>query len=163
MPVATPKQTTQYARQNPRNCTCVHQKILADCCMNIGCLVLHIGLTRYNAEPTCRYSSSQINVAIHVRLGDRNRQDLKQSDQYIDLLEDFMDTISSRVSSTGHDPPMFHIFSETQDPCPSPKNGVFKEFSRWPIDMQQVRIDMQQVQSYAKSGYYQPASMWQFR
>jgi len=96
-------------------------------------------LTRYNAGPTCGYSSSQLNVAIHVRLGDRNRQDLKQSDEYIDLLEDFMDTISSRVSSIGHDPPLFHIFSETKDPCPSPNNGVFKEFSRWPIDMQQVR------------------------
>lgn len=93
---------------------------------------------RYNPEPICNYSPSQIDVAIHVRLGDRDMRDKKPSEQYFDLLEDFMDTISARVSNSGPTLPMFHIFSETKTPCPSTKNGAFEEFSRWPVDLDQV-------------------------
>lgn len=94
---------------------------------------------RYDSEPECQFSPSRVDVAIHVRLGDRVAEDDGNSlDTYFDLLEDFMTTVSSALSRMGQEPPFFHIFSEVVSPCPSSDGGYFEEFPRWPVNEDQV-------------------------
>lgn len=93
---------------------------------------------RYDHRPECRYSPSRRHVAIHVRLGDR--ADVHGGVQdYFELLEEFMDLVALAFSDQGHDPPMFHVFSETAFDCPSPGEGFFEEFPLWPIEEDEVR------------------------
>lgn len=75
---------------------------------------------------------------MHVRLGDRAVGGQEPNEEYFDLLEHFMNTVESSVSRQGGNT-VFHIFSETREPCPSSHNGVFEEFTRWPVDLHQVR------------------------
>ena len=92
---------------------------------------------RHSTEPQCAFSPSTLDVAIHVRLGDRKES--LDDDAYFDYLEDFMGNVTSAVLARGHDRPVFHIFSETSSPCPSTEDGKFPEFTRWPVEMNQVR------------------------
>lgn len=62
--------------------------------------------------------------------------------RYIELLENFMDTVSAVVVEQGQEAPTFHIFSETQEPCPPTETGAFLEFPAWPVERDQVLISM---------------------
>ena len=50
-----------------------------------------------------------------------------------------MTTVSHEVVGKGLEPPLFHIFSETLNPCPSGETGLFDEFPTWPVELDQVR------------------------
>lgn len=60
--------------------------------------------------------------------------------EYFRLLEDFMDTVSAAVVGQGEEPPLFHVFSETQQPCPSHDTRAFDEFPDWPVEPDQVSM-----------------------
>lgn len=94
---------------------------------------------RYDHEPHCRYNHNKLNFAVHVRLGDRVQFLTDTESVYLEYLERFMDHVTESVVLRGLDPPMFHIFSETANPCPSTVNGTFAEFPSWPVEMEQVR------------------------
>lgn len=109
---------------------------------------IHVERTR-DPDDKCNFSPSRTNIAIHVRLGDRDGdQGLTTSAQdaatkharYYDMLEEFMATVSAAVIREGEALPVFHIFSETSEPCPSKDTGAFEEFLRWPVETEQVRI-----------------------
>ena len=103
-------------------------------------------LVRYDHTAECMYSRTEVlNFAIHVRLGDRARALTKVRDGYFEVLEAFMDTVTSVVVLRGYLPPVFHIFSETSLPCPNTYNGTFDEFPDWPVDMDQVRKGLKLV------------------
>lgn len=70
-------------------------------------------------------------------MGDRRGVEEVDSD-YFDLLESFMETVSREVVGLGHASPLFHVFSETLEPCPSADTGRFDEFPTWPLDLAQV-------------------------
>lgn len=70
-------------------------------------------------------------------MGDR-RAFQQGSSQYFQHLESFMDVVSTEVVEMGLEPPVFHVFSETVLPCPSPHAGLFDEFSTWPVELDQV-------------------------
>ena len=95
-------------------------------------------LNRYDQRPQCSYGSSQLDFAIHVRLGDRSKLIVEDFEAYIVLLESFMDTVTESVLDRGLDKPVFHVFSETSVPCPSLANGTFAEFRMWPVETDQV-------------------------
>lgn len=50
-----------------------------------------------------------------------------------------MDTVSAAALRQREVLPVFHIFSETLEPCPSTETGAFDEFLRWPVDTDEVR------------------------
>lgn len=50
-----------------------------------------------------------------------------------------MDTVTAAVEEKGQPAPMFHIYSETIDPCPAQDTGTFPEFPGWPVELDQVR------------------------
>lgn len=75
---------------------------------------------------------------MHVRMGDR-REYQDGSLDYFNLLNQFMDTFSREAAGKGLERPMFHIFSETVQPCPSRETGLFDEFPLWPAELDQVR------------------------
>ncbi|CAM9391908.1 unnamed protein product, partial [Scytosiphon promiscuus] len=83
------------------------------------------------------YDPSRLHFAVHVRMGDRHRFADKHPD-YVKRLEDVMSTISHEVTQKGLPEPLFHVFSETVDPCPSETTGVFGEFRAWPVVDDQV-------------------------
>ncbi|CAN0029784.1 unnamed protein product [Scytosiphon promiscuus] len=94
-------------------------------------------------QQECKFEFSQTNIAIHVRLGDRDGHQgagrpNKHHGNYFDKLEDFMDTVSAGILRQGEAPPVFHIFSETAQPCPSKTTGAFDEFLRWPVETDQI-------------------------
>lgn len=92
---------------------------------------------RYNETPECGYESSELNFALHLRMGDR--RDLEgATPEYFSLLEDFIEVVTQEVVRKGHATPKFHIFSEALYPCPSPENGTFVEFPLWPVERDQV-------------------------
>ncbi|CAN0144776.1 unnamed protein product [Scytosiphon promiscuus] len=102
----------------------------------------------FPAEQNCNFAASGPNIAIHVRLGDRDgHQSLTKLEKgepvnhndYFDKLEDFMDTVSAAALQQGGALPVFHIFSETAEPCPSTETGAFDEFLRWPVQIDQVK------------------------
>lgn len=88
----------------------------------------------------CAFDPSRLNFAIHVRLGDRTK--IQGIDaEYYELLDLFMDTVTSAVLAKGLSPPLFHIFSETSQPCPPADSRIFEEFSMWPpVDPYEVRL-----------------------
>ena len=49
-----------------------------------------------------------------------------------------MDIITKEVVSQGQVPPLFHIFSQTKEECPSEETGAFAEFPKWPLDPEEV-------------------------
>lgn len=100
-------------------------------------LRLPMGIVRYDQAPECEYSSSGLNFALHLRMGDRRDIEPVTSEYFL-LLEDFMETLTEEVEGKGHASPMFHVFSEALYPCPSPENGTFKEFPRWTVERDQV-------------------------
>ncbi|CAM9646251.1 unnamed protein product [Scytosiphon promiscuus] len=102
---------------------------------------------RFPAEQECEFAPSRPNIGIHVRLGDRDgHQSSMESTngepvnhkKYFDKLEGFMDTVSAAALRQGGALPVFHIFSETSEPCPSVETGAFSEFLRWPVEFDQV-------------------------
>lgn len=95
---------------------------------------------RFEEQPECMYSSSpkELNFAIHVRLGDRLKTLKSSMNSYFEYLERFMDRVTTAVTQRGLDPPTFHVFSETVEPCPSEETGTFPEFPIWPIEPYQV-------------------------
>lgn len=94
-------------------------------------------LCRYDQAPDCSYGSSELNFALHLRMGDR-REIEQVTFEYFEYLDDFMDTVTQAVLDKGRDAPMFHVFSEALMPCPSTVNGTFAEFPLWPVEMDQV-------------------------
>lgn len=101
-------------------------------------LSLSVGGIRFNTSHECAYDTSRLNFAIHVRLGDRKvfwNGDL----EYFRLLDAFMDVVTKGVLDMGLPSPLFHVFSETLQPCPPPDTGIFPEFSAWPpVELDQV-------------------------
>lgn len=98
-----------------------------------------VSMNRHDENPHCRYESSRLHFAIHVRMGDRHRFADEHPD-YVKRLEEVMSTISQEVTRKGLPEPLFHIFSETVDSCPSEKTGVFGEFPAWPVTSDQVAV-----------------------
>lgn len=96
-------------------------------------------LARYDEDLECAYAPDRLNFGLHVRMGDR-RAFQEGTLEYFELLEGFMDTVSTEVVNKGLQPPLFHIFSETLVPCPSLDTGLFDEFPAWPVDLDEVRI-----------------------
>lgn len=94
--------------------------------------------SRYDEAPKCAYGSSQLDFAIHVRLGDRAKLMPGDHSDYIGLLEAFMEAVTERVVNKTHTAPVFHVFSETSQPCPSQENGTFEEFPFWQVVLDQV-------------------------
>lgn len=95
---------------------------------------------RYNEtqEEACGgYESSELNFALHVRMGDRRDME-GATPAYFSLLEDFMEVVTEGVVGRGHAAPTFHVFSEALYPCPSQENGTFHEFPLWPVERDQV-------------------------
>lgn len=62
--------------------------------------------------------------------------------EYFQLLDRFMITVSLEVVGKGLESPLFHIFSETLVPCPSEETGLFDEFPTWPVELDQVREEV---------------------
>lgn len=71
-------------------------------------------------------------------MGDRENAKLSL-EQYPLRLNAFMDTVSMVVVKMGFEAPMFHIFSETQEPCPHEDTLKFDEFPLWPLDAKEVK------------------------
>lgn len=84
-------------------------------------------------------SPEELNIAIHVRLGDRTSILHGFESSYLLYIETFITTVAAAVTRRGLDTPLFHVFSETWLPCPTERNGTFAEFPAWPIDTYQVR------------------------
>lgn len=91
----------------------------------------------YSNNPECAYSPSSLNFAIHVRMGDR-RQFQGANMEYFELLEMFMDKVTAGVVGSGQPPPLFHVFSEVQVPCPDSETALFQEFPTWPVELDQI-------------------------
>lgn len=100
----------------------------------------YFSFSRYDQAPECAYSSSQLDFAIHVRLGDRAELSPADGDDYFRLLEAFMEVVTKRVVDKTRNKLVFHIFSETLLPCPSSQNGTFEEFPFWKVEIDQVRV-----------------------
>ena len=92
---------------------------------------------RYDENPKCEFDATSLNVAIHVRMGDR-RAYVDATAEYFRLLEAIMATVSQQVVEKGLEQPRFHVFSETLVPCPSVETGTFDEFPAWPVQPDQV-------------------------
>lgn len=103
-------------------------------CRVVSCI---LSLHRYDENPKCEYSDTRLNVAIHVRMGDR-REFQDGSLGYFQLLDLLMDKFSLEVVGKGLEQPLFHIFSETVIPCPPEHTGLFEEFPTWPVELDQV-------------------------
>lgn len=50
-----------------------------------------------------------------------------------------MDVITKEVVLMGQPSPLFHIFSQTKEECPSEETGTFAEFPNWPLNQEEVR------------------------
>lgn len=92
---------------------------------------------RHNPNPACSYDAGRLDFAIHVRLGDR-RLTQEAPDEYFSVLEALMDTITDSLLKRGLTPPVFHIFTETLQQCPSAETGIFHEMPGWPVELDQV-------------------------
>ncbi|CAM9977081.1 unnamed protein product [Scytosiphon promiscuus] len=116
---------------------------------------LRTSVGRHRQQPSsagggrCTFAPSRANIAIHVRLGDRDRNARRSKSQgptthdaYFDKLEEFMDVVSAAVARQGEAPPVFHVFSETSQPCPSAETAAFDEFRRWPVEPGQIEACM---------------------
>ena len=97
-------------------------------------------LVRYDEVPDCGYKPTQMNFAMHVRMGDRRAIQGGLDNDYFTYLHRFMDDVTEAVVSKGLEPPMFHVYTQTLLPCPSRDTGLFVEFPLWPVEMDQVRI-----------------------
>lgn len=74
-------------------------------------------------------------------MGDREMYVEKGFSAYFEYLEAFMNTVTRVVEEDmGMQAPLFHVFSETMEPCPNTETGIFDEFPEWPVQMDQVRI-----------------------
>lgn len=93
---------------------------------------------RYDPNPACSYDAGVLNFALHVRMGDR-RFAHGTNNTYFSMLEELMDGITDSVLKKGKAAPVFHIFTETLEPCPSTSTGEFDEFPNWPVELGQVR------------------------
>ena len=114
------------------------------CPQTCVCRRPRVSFPMYDENPKCSYDTSRLNVAIHVRMGDR-REFQDGSLYYYELLDLFMTTVSQQVVGKGLEAPLFHIFSETLIPCPSEETGLFDEFPTWPVELDQVREEAGQA------------------
>lgn len=64
-------------------------------------------------------------------MGDRRTNPPAYGSRYFHMLENVMSTISDEVVGKGLPEPTFHVFSETEEPCPSGQPAVFHEFPTW--------------------------------
>lgn len=103
-------------------------------------LTMHGDFGRYDENPNCLYDSDRLHFAVHLRMGDRHRF-TDRHPEYMEFLEDVMSRISQEVTRKGLPEPLFHVFSETVEPCPSEKTGAFAEFPAWPVTADQVALD----------------------
>ena len=92
---------------------------------------------RYDEEPICGFDPTRLNIAVHVRMGDR-RAGSENELVYFNQLEEFIATVTDVVVEQGLQPPLFRIFTETTLPCPDPETGLFEEFPLWPVELDQV-------------------------
>lgn len=83
------------------------------------------------------YDQGRLHFAVHVRMGDRKSFTDNHPD-YLERLEDVMSIISQEVAGKGLAEPLFHVFSETVEPCPSENTGSFDEFPSWHVTADQV-------------------------
>ena len=93
---------------------------------------------RYNEDLNCGFDSTRLNVAIHMRLGDIHLP-FEVMSTYLSAVEELMDTVTEVVVDQGLEPPLFHVFSETMEPCPSLETNSFDEFPTWAIGSRQVK------------------------
>lgn len=78
-----------------------------------------------------------LDIALHVRLGDRVVYFHDDGIGHLGHLEAFMETVRKTALVYGRET-MFHVFSETSLPCPE-ENGFFSEFPNWQVSMDQVK------------------------
>lgn len=97
---------------------------------------------RYDEDLQCAFDPTRLNFSVHVRLGDRVAS-AENLAKHFRLLEELMDIIASVMRERRLQPPLFHVFSETEHPCPSPETGLFDEFPVWPVELDQVRNRIQ--------------------
>lgn len=71
-------------------------------------------------------------------MGDR-RGISEKAPEYLEKVQRIMTEMSQVVENKGLQPPLFHVFSETNAPCPSRETGIFDEFPSWPVVLDQVR------------------------
>lgn len=55
------------------------------------------------------------------------------------MIQNVMETITKEVEAEGQPSPLFHVFSETKDGCPSETSGTFPEFPTWTLEPDEVR------------------------
>lgn len=106
----------------------------------LGLMLYCTAWARYDENLECGFDETRLNVAIHVRMGDRRAYENSTAADYFKLLEQFMETVTEEVVvGKGLSPPVFHVFSETVEPCPAAEAGAFEEFPAWPVEDDQVR------------------------
>lgn len=90
--------------------------------------------------PRCGFEAGILNFGIHVRMGDRAGLD-RTPEEFLTRLNGFMDTVTEVTAELGIAQPVFHVFSESQQPCPHADTATFEEFPLWPVDMNEVKYD----------------------
>lgn len=88
------------------------------------------------------FDPSRLNIAVHVRLGGRAKLAQKVVKLELDQLSQLIEVITQEVEDLGERPPLFHIHSETANPCPSLEGGTFPEFPGWSIAREEVNTRM---------------------
>ncbi|CAN0162597.1 unnamed protein product [Ectocarpus fasciculatus] len=91
----------------------------------------------YDENPRCHFEDNRFNFAVHIRMGDR-RAYYDGNPQYFRNVELITETVTDEFRRRGLPEPMFHLFSETLNPCPSAVTGLFDEFPTWPIELEQI-------------------------
>ena len=77
---------------------------------------------------------------MHIRLGDRAKiaRDVLKSER--DHIIQLINVIAQEAEALDQLTPLFHIYSETELPCPSLEDGVFPEFPEWAIAPNEVTV-----------------------
>lgn len=73
-------------------------------------------------------------------MGDRAGLD-KTPEEFLTRLDRFMEAVTEVTAEFGIPPPVFHVFSESQQPCPRANTATFEDFPSWPVDMDEVKYD----------------------
>ncbi|CAM9444778.1 unnamed protein product, partial [Ascophyllum nodosum] len=91
----------------------------------------------YDEDLQCAFDPTRFNFAVHIRLGDRTAP-AESLMKYFGYLEELMGTVTDMMATKGMEAPLFHVFSETEEPCPSLDTGTFEEFPTWPVELDQI-------------------------
>lgn len=71
-------------------------------------------------------------------MGDRENAKLSL-EEYPLKLNALMDKVTEVAVDVGLKAPVFHVFSETQEPCPREETSTFDEFPLWRLDAKEVK------------------------